>query len=279
MFHVYRVLFAGFLVAALVLTATWYSSSDKSRSVGKRLAPSQEQNADLDIDPSAFMVQVAPIPPGMTSRGTSFPLGQGLWLTARHIVGVNCKRIILVINGMNVPAEIRFLDPDADLAVLYTPELSMPALPLETKAMTKGQEGFAFGFPHGSLGATEARLVGRTHMRLGGHISGTAPVLTWAELRRYPESHETLTGISGGPMLDKDGKVVGIIVAASYLRDKNYTVAPEILREIEDELGLLGSSKDQVAAPDVVDEPVSLENSASAMSNQGSIALTYCIVD
>jgi len=70
---------------------------------------------------------------------------------------------------------------------------------------------------------------------------------------------------------------VGIIVAASVRRGRNYTVAPEILQKIDQELGLDGAQLDPVPARDAVTQPVVLDHSATAMSKNARIALTYCI--
>jgi hypothetical protein len=119
--------------------------------------------------------------------------------------------------------------------------------------------------------------MGRARMKLGGRLRGTAPVLTWAELQRYPDDLPSLSGISGGPMLDDRGNVIGIIVAASVRRGRNYTVAPEILHKVQQELDLSKLQSAQIPARDAVAPPVSLDNSANAMSKNARIAETYCI--
>jgi S1-C subfamily serine protease len=224
-----------------------------------------------------FTVDIEQIPEGLTARGTSFPLGNGLWLTARHVANEDCAQIILIVDGANVPAQIKFLDPNADLAVLQTRPIDTPALPIDAGEPKEDDSGYAFGFPKGILGGTETQLMGRARMRLGGRLSGTAPVLTWTELSRYPDSLDSLSGISGGPMFNAAGNVVGIIVAASVRRGRNYTVAPEILHEIQRELGLSKTLPNEAPASDVLTPPVSLDNAATALSKDARIALTYCI--
>jgi serine protease Do len=290
MLHVHRILFIGLLIAAFAFALTRYSAVPAHLQVlEKRLIPMHPkekapgthepppQPAGPNSDAPLFTVDIERIPEGMTARGTSFPLGNGLWLTARHVVNEDCEKIVLIIDGSNILAEIKFLDPNADLAVLQAPAGSAPALPIETADVTEDQSAFAFGFPKGSLGATEGKLIGRARMKLGGRLDGTAPVLTWAEIQRFPDSLESLSGISGGPMLDEAGNVIGIIVAASVRRGRDYTVAPEILHAVQQELGLAGHQAGQMPARDVVTQPVSLDNSVTAMSKNARIALTYCI--
>lgn len=285
MLNIKRIVFVAFLVAAIAASLFYYAPMPGHIVMSeKRLAPMPaEATSDTAPAPPAspesdvFTVDIEGIPPGMTARGTSFPLGYGLWLTARHVVADDCAQIIMIINGANVAAKIKYLDPNADLAVLQTPTVPVQALPIEAADPAQDENAFAFGFPKGELGGTEDQLMGRTHMRLGGRLMGTAPVLTWAELQRYPDDLESLAGISGGPMLDENGNVIGIIVAASVRRGRNYTVAPEILLKIEQELAATEPQPDPMPARDIVTQPVALDKAATAMSKSTRIALTYCI--
>jgi serine protease Do len=224
-----------------------------------------------------FTINVEPFRPGMVALGTSFSVGGGVWLTARHVANRGCRQVVLVVDGARIPAEIEFLHPEADLAVLRTGARAAPALPLSSAPVSVGETGFAFGFPSGRLGGTEDSLMGRTRMRLGGRLQGTGPVLTWAEVRRVPGELESLGGISGGPMLDENGAIVGIIVASSVRRGRNHTVAPEILRDIQRELPLFGPTTRSAPAREVATKPVPLLAVAAALSGDSGIAKTYCI--
>jgi serine protease Do len=304
--HIKRGALIGFLAIAFAIAAAHYSPMTPHRSMeiekrlwamhGKRGQPSApeannpESGANNEAPPPPmpqpagpgseaplFTVDVEAIPEGYTARGTSFPLGHGLWLTARHFANEDCGRIIMIINGNNVDAQIKYLDPNADLAVLQTMGVPAPPLPIESVEPSEDESAYAFGFPKGVLGATADQLMGRARMRLGGRLMGTAPVLAWSELDRFPEDLESLSGISGGPMLDENGNVIGIIVAASTRRGRNYTVAPEILHAVETELGITGPQPDQMPARDAVEQPVSLKFSANAMRQNDRIAETYCI--
>ena len=294
MLHIKRIVFVVFLIALSIVAYRYYVPMphhmimSEKRLTPMRAAPAGPSTAGANEattdhaappspDPDLFTVDVEGIPAGMTARGTSFPLGRGLWLTARHVVGDDCDKIVLIIDGSNVFATIKYLDPNADLAVLQTAAIAVPALPIEVEDPSDDEGAFAFGFPKGMLGGTQDQLMGRAHMKLGGRLMGTAPVLTWTELQRYPDNLESLSGISGGPMLDGNGNVIGIIVAASVRRGRNYTVAPEILHKIESELGLVEPRPEEMSARDAVTQPVSLDHSATALSKNARIALTYCI--
>jgi S1-C subfamily serine protease len=230
--------------------------------------------------PSADIPQVditaKKIPKGFTERGTSFYLGNDLWMSARHVLNDECANIIMIVDGKNVAAQLKYNDANADLAVVHAQVPEVPALPLETEEMREDDAAYAFGFPQGVLGGTAGNYLGRTKLKFGGFLSGTAPVLAWVETGRYPNELQSIAGISGGPVIDEKGNVVGIIVAASVDRGRIYTVAPEILRGVLKELQ--GSAPlDPVPVRSLVTPPVSLSAAAESMKSSARIVETYCI--
>src|SRR5579862_1740597 len=133
------------LIAMQIAAAGPSTTADATTPTSDAAPPAPPPPASSGSD--AFTVDVEAIPPGSTGRGTSFPLGSGLWLTARHVVGNDCSRIVLIIGGSNVFATIKYLDPNADLAVLQTSPIDVPALPIETEEPAGDATAFSFGFP------------------------------------------------------------------------------------------------------------------------------------
>ncbi len=177
------------------------------------------------FDPSVTVH--APDTPFQPASGTAFSIARdGRWVTARHVVE-GCRRPALVVGGGRaVAADVR-LAPRADVAVLIT-QGGPPALPVEATApLRRGQRAFHPGFPQGRPGEVASRLLGRETLKVTGRGARDEPVLAWAEVGRTAGLNGTLSGLSGAPVLDRQGRVVGVTLAESPRRGRVYTTAPD----------------------------------------------------
>lgn len=161
------------------------------------------------------------------SSGTAFSIaGRGRWVTARHVVE-GCRKPALVIGGGRaVAADVR-LASRADVALLIT-DGGPPALPVAAEApLRKGQRAFHPGFPQGAPGEVTTRLLGRETLKVFGRGAHEEPVLAWAEVGRTDGLVGALSGLSGAPALDGQGRVLGVTIAEAPRRGRIYTTAPE----------------------------------------------------
>jgi len=149
----------------------------------------------------------------------------------------------VVGEGRAVAADVR-LAPRADVALLIT-DGGPAALPVAVEApLRKGQRAFHPGFPQGRPGEVTSRLLGRETLKVFGRGARDEPVLSWAEVGRTNGLEGTLSGLSGAPALDAQGRVVGVTIAeapagsapgraggappaAAPPRGRIYTTAPE----------------------------------------------------
>lgn len=161
------------------------------------------------------------------SSGTAFSIaGRGRWVTARHVVE-GCRKPALVIGGGRAVAADMRLASRADVAVLIT-DGGPPALPVAADApLRKGQRAFHPGFPQGAPGEVTTRLLGRETLKVFGRGAHEEPVLAWAEVGRTDGLVGPLSGLSGAPALDVQGRVLGVTIAEAPRRGRIYTTAPE----------------------------------------------------
>lgn len=159
--------------------------------------------------------------------GTAFSIaGDGRWITARHVVE-GCRRPALVIDKTRALAADVRLAERADVALLLT-DGGPPALPIASEApLYKGQRAFHPGFPQGHPGEVASRLIGRETLKIRGHRSYDEPVLAWAEAGRTKGLKGSLSGLSGAPVLDRRGRVLGVTIAESPRRGRIYTTSPD----------------------------------------------------
>ncbi|CAN5319538.1 serine protease [soil metagenome] len=188
-----------------------------------------------------------------TEAGSAFSVGEtGVWVTARHVVRY-CHRVALMVaEGRGVIAKVR-LDPKADMALLIT-EGGAPALPMMTKkALLSGERGFHPGYPQGGAGEATSRFLGRDTLPARRRGEARQKVLAWAESGRTDQLTGSLAGLSGAPVLDAGGEVVGVTLAEQPRRGRIYTSAPEPL------IKLIAQAKVRTpAAP--LGEPITVEN-------------------
>ncbi len=175
------------------------------------------------------IVQVPTLAKG-SSTATAFSLDDhGTWMTARHAAD-GCSRIgIVTAPRVGMAVRSVYIHPSADLAVLRT-DRGAPHVAFSPDQLRVGQTGYHFGFPRGEPGAVQSSLLGRATMRSRGRYAVSEPVVVWAERERVPEGDEALGGISGGPVFDESGRVIGVTVAMTTRRGRMFTTDPSSIR-------------------------------------------------
>ncbi|WP_097092419.1 S1 family peptidase [Novosphingobium sp. Chol11] len=175
----------------------------------------------------AFVIEDRPGAPS-DSMGTAFAVDRdGAWLTAEHVTH-DCARIGLEEGGVARAVSRVVESREADAALVRDGLPSDHALPLSGRVPAPGSVGFHMGFPAGRAALVVSELIGAASARRG-RTEETQPVLAWAEVARLPESDDTLSGISGGPVFAEDGHVVAVNSAATDRRGRILTTAPDAM--------------------------------------------------
>jgi serine protease Do len=206
--------------------------------------------------------------------GTAFSVSEeGVWLTARHVVS-GCARVaVLVSPGRGVLAKAAALDRASDLAVLTTSG-GAPPLPLAPdRRLEHGQLGFHPGFPRGQPGEAASRLLGPYLLPGGGGGGRAARVLAWAQVGRTDGLKGSLAGLSGAPVLDAAGEVVGVTLAEGPRRGRLYSAPPAAIHAV---LALAGKKPAAFAEG----QSVTTENygrAADALRRELSVAEVACL--
>ena len=209
------------------------------------------------------------------AAGTAFSVSdRGVWVTARHVVE-GCARPALLVGPSQGVAAVAHLDPGSDIAILST-EGGAPALALGlSQPLRVGERGFHPGFPQGRPGEAACRLLGRQTMiaSSGGSEGGVQRVVAWAQGGRTEGLSGGLAGLSGAPVLDAAGRVIGVTIAEAPRRGRIYTAAPESV------LQALTRMKVKPTPPQPGD-PVTVENYgrvADSLRRELSVVQVACL--
>lgn len=164
--------------------------------------------------------------------GTAFAIDKnGNWLTARHVVD-GCDSVGLNLGQRRAVRVTSTVSNTTDLAVLSSNWTRDPLAADLFSQRRVGEYGYFFGFPQGKPGEAVGSLLGRHKMIVRGRYKTKEPILAWTEHGRTNGLEGSLGGLSGGPVLNANGAVVGIVAAESPRRGRIYTVAPKNLTTI-----------------------------------------------
>ena len=188
------------------------------------------------FDPAIWVAAPAAGP----AAGTAFSVDPGgVWLTARHVVEGCGRAAIVTAPGHGVAARVLIV-PGRETAVLIT-RGGAPALPIAgSEALWRGERAYHLGFPRAEPGEASSRLVRRATLLVGWRGLRAERVLAFAETGRKPALRGALEGISGAPVLDSAGQVIGVTVAEAPRRRRLYATTPSSLRAALAKAGVTG---------------------------------------
>lgn len=185
-----------------------------------RVAPERDVvPPDPAVAGSALVAQVRPSILKITGsapacrknrEGTGFVYAPGRVMTNAHVLaGVTEPRV--EVGDQQLAASVVLYDPGRDVAVLRVPGLDRPALPFDTEPAEPDADAVVAGYPlDGPFRADAARIITRQQAN-APDIYGDKRV----EREIYSIKGLVRQGNSGGPLLDAQGRVDGVIFASA----------------------------------------------------------------
>jgi len=154
------------------------------------------------LDPD-FRLEKEQFGPAAEGTGSGFVYDdQGHILTNHHVVEGSGKIVVTFHDGVEAVAKVVGDDPQSDVAVIKVENTSYPALPKGTSGKLKvGELVMAIGSPFGLSQTVTQGIISATE-RNDVHIN---------EYESFLQTDAAINpGNSGGPLVDMNGRVVGI---------------------------------------------------------------------
>ena len=210
-----------------------------------RLLSNQMADAVEHIGPALALVNGRPRQP---ASGVVY--GQDLVLTADHVLEREDDLTIQTHDKRTLPAQFVGRDLATDLAVLRVADLGLAAAPVSEETARVGQMVMAVG-----------RTANDGPMASSGVISiigGPLRTGRGVTLERYIRTDATpYPGFSGGPLIDMQGAVIGILttglvngIALAIPMDIAKNIADTLVKQGYIKRGYLGISSQLVRLPD-----------------------------
>jgi S1-C subfamily serine protease len=165
--------------------------------------------------------------------GSGFPVDDQLVVTNAHVVAGTGHHRVLTQRGGRFTATVVWFDPKRDLALLSVPGLQIRPLTL-VGLVPRGTPGAVIGYPGGGGEVVVGALVVARTAAVGRDIYSSSLVRREIYILRA----RVRKGDSGGPVVDRSGRPLGVVFAASTVDpNEGYALTASELRSVLDRLG------------------------------------------
>jgi S1-C subfamily serine protease len=144
-------------------------------------------------------------------EGSGFVFAPQHVMTNAHVVAGTKGALAIEVNRQRQTGRVVHYDPNLDLAVVYVPNLNAPAMVWADQEAETGADAIVIGYPlDGPFTATSARVRDVRRVK-GPNIYDNATVVREV----YTIRAEVRSGNSGGPLVSRGGRLLGVIFAAA----------------------------------------------------------------
>jgi S1-C subfamily serine protease len=158
---------------------------------------------------AAAVVRVSSLGCGGIVTGSGFSIGNGYVVTNAHVVSGTSSHTVTTASGGTLRATVVYFDPERDVAVLHVPGFNAAGLTVAPAGA--GTQGAVIGYPGGGSESVVPAVVDGTVSAQGRDIYNQNLVTR----QIFVMQAGVHPGNSGGPLVDLQGHVLGIVFATS----------------------------------------------------------------
>ncbi|WP_237569066.1 acid resistance serine protease MarP [Mycolicibacterium lacusdiani] len=169
-------------------------------------------------------------------EGSGFVVAPNRVMSNAHVVA-GSETVTVEVDGQSYDASVVSYDPNADISILDVPNLPSAPLEFHMAEADSGTDSVVLGYPGGGdFTATPARI--REIIQLNGpDIYHTTTVTREV----YTIRGTVRQGNSGGPLIDREGRVLGVVFGAAV--DDVDTGFVLTANEVAKQMAKVGSSE------------------------------------
>ncbi|MFV8161954.1 acid resistance serine protease MarP [Mycobacterium sp. 134] len=169
-------------------------------------------------------------------EGSGFVVAPNRVMSNAHVVA-GADSVTIEADGKTYDAGVVSYDPNADISILDVPDLPITPLQFADQPAPKGTDAVVMGYPGGGdFLATPARV--REIIELNGPDIYRSTTVT---REVYTVRGTVRQGNSGGPMINRAGKVLGVVFGAAV--DDADTGFVLTAKEVERQLAKVGNTQ------------------------------------
>ncbi len=208
-----------------------FTGAEPEPSTSQVQAPDLGELAPAIAKTKASVVKVEGEGCGGIVEGSGFVAGNGLVITNAHVVAGVAKPEVIDKNGTHRTTVIQF-NPNLDLAVLRVLDLAGKPLVLSNQTSPSGTKAVVMGYPGGGDFHVDPAAIIDAFTATGRNIYNHDTT----SRQIYSMKADVISGNSGGPLVNQDGVVIGIVFAHSvtYQHVGYALTMPQVLSQLKE---------------------------------------------